>query len=410
MLQQPHVTRRGITLAELVVVMAIILAVMSLAVPATVYLTRSNANVQAGNEVSKAVLQAQILAMGLRQLRGLALTRSNNVPPNFPSNWFDQLEEVELRWLRVPEPPSISWMEYPGYVATSAGRSGYHSRVVSLRVWNGNQWQPYSLSSLSPPLYDKPSNMYGPEQPMYLVVTGQAQSGLISQLPGPNPPSAANPQPPPPNLPPPNETQEWLWDPNNPGWRNPQPNERPLLQAHQLYISSSMSQLHLQPPDPKQLQGRLLSNYQIYSLCPMPRNYVPGTGLPQVGPLQFQPQVWRLEANVAIDLSRSRPNTYPTPGAYYGPGTPIVIFGSERSVVIPGNSFLSDKMVNGWMVFWVGLYSTDASGNNYVMRPEDSVLVGVQVSTGRVATFAVNTDPNLGNGDPYYFVRIASDK
>jgi len=171
-----------------------------------------------------------------------------------------------------------------------------------------------------------------------------------------------------------------------------------------------MNQLHVQAPNPS--QGQFLTNYQIYSLCPMPRNYQPGTNPPQ-----FQPRVHSLEAPLAIDLFRSIPKvdltvnppiTYPTPAAYYPAGTPIIVFGPDRSVVIPGAAFLQDKTVNGWIVLWTGMY-TDASGN-FNMRPEDSVLVGIHTRTGKIATFAVNTDAALGGGDPYYFVRVASEK
>lgn len=85
----------------------------------------------------------------------------------------------------------------------------------------------------------------------------------------------------------------------------------------------------------------------------------------------------------------------------------MLVFGEDRSLVLPGNIFLSNNTLNGWIVLWVGLYRSDASGTP-VMLPEDSVLVGIHARTGQVRTFEVNLDSTLG--DYYHYVRIARTK
>jgi type II secretory pathway pseudopilin PulG len=424
-MQQTAPIRRAITLVELLMVITIIVGLLALAVPLTLYFGRSQLAVKSGNQASAAFLETQTMAALMKQVRGLALKRSPNLPPNSPPNWFDQLEEVEVKLLRVPEPnsPNPQWLQYPGYVSTTAGRWVFHSRVASLYEFTSGSpqpsWRSYSLLNLNPPLYqldDQPPNPPRREQPLYLQVNGQAQIREIVGLPDatlasspPSPPSPPPPPPQPPTAPPPNEANDWVWDPNNPGarWQAAVSGEQPILQAHQVLISHSMSQLHLQlplqPPNPS--QGQFLTNYQIYSLCPMPRNYQPGTNPPQ-----FSPPIYTLPANTAIDLSRSIPNQYPpnppAPGAYYPSGTPIIVFDNNRSVVIPGAAFLQDKTVNGWIVLWAGVYRNRAG--TPTILPEESVLIGIHTRTGRVATFQVNLDPS--RGDWYHYVRIAAEK
>lgn len=395
MLQQ-YTLRRAITLIELMLVIGIIVLLMMIAVPVSLFFTRSHQSVKVADEVSAAILQAQSTAMVMRTYRGIVLKRSN---ASLPASWYDQVEEVMVQYQRLPEKPNPGWAQYPGLVNTTAGRTVYHSRVVSFYRFAGGNWQtPDSLGSKTPPLYDKPlTPLQGPEQPLFLLFSSQGQSRQIVQLPPPGAPSTSGMAGNQPTSPPPNETQDWVWDPNNPaaGWQTTLPNEQPILQAHQVLISRSCSQLHLQTPNPP--ANTVVTNYQVYSLCPMPTNLITGQNA------QFR----QLKQPGVIDLTRSIPNQYPTPAAYYPSGTPTLVFGEDRSLVLPGNIFLSNNTLNGWIVLWVGLYRLNASGTPVIL-PEDSVLVGIHARTGQVRTFQVNLDRTLG--DYYHYVRIARTK
>ncbi|MCS7168629.1 MAG: prepilin-type N-terminal cleavage/methylation domain-containing protein [Gemmatales bacterium] len=406
MLRHRLAKRAAFTLMELLVVLMIVLALMMLAAPITLYFGRSHVSTEAANRLSAGLSEAHMVARAVKTMRGIALTRSSSAPANLPAEYRDEIQEVELRLLRLPEGGSPAcWMQYPGFVSTTAGRNVFHSRVASFYRWDANahSWQPDSLLAKSPPLYDPQNAGQGVEFPLYVEVNGQAQTRLVAGLPSS---TAPGPLPLPPNRPghpSPDESQVYTWDPQNPGWQAPQGTEQPILQSHQVLLARGLAQLHLHPPiiAPSKPPNYLRYNYQLLSLCPLPKGYIQGTNPPQ-----FQNQRLMLRPGTAINLRRSIPNDLhwsSVPNSPYFPaGTPFLIFGESGSVVYPGNAFLADKTLNGWIVFWVGWYQEA----DFSMRPEDSVLVGVHTRTGRIATFQVNLDRNLG--DEYHYVRWAS--
>jgi len=420
-MQQTAPIRRAITLAELVVVMIIVLVVAALAVPATVYLTRSQGAFEAANRVVAALLEAQTMAALQKEFRGVALTRSSDVPQNFPLNWFDQLEECELLYSGTPELPP--WAAAgPGWIDQVSGTS---VTLYKLYIVDRHILQDQSQPPTEPPWHKTLKELTPPRQSSvqsqlcYLAINDQAPSLQIGEAVASVQDNSGQGYPVQPPLPkemiPPS-----LADPND---------ARAVCVVKQVTVSRPLGDWSFEWPNCVQglrqqsgLDGSSLTffqNYRVYSLCPMSRNYQQGTDPPQ-----FRPQTYPLDplrGPVAISLPYSRPNWYPPPpfpydaypGAYDRPRNPvplpIIVFGPDRSVVIPGAAFLQDKTVSGWIVLWTGMYTTDASGN-FNMRPEDSVLVGIHTRTGKIATFAVNTDPTLGGGDPYYFVRVASEK